>query len=72
MCKWLFLCDKGASSLTPSFVIVFAFLKEAERKWKILEDEKRNTMALDESSSEQQFRKLNSITFLCKKLEPYS
>ena len=52
---------------TPSFVIVLAFLKETERKKMILENEKKHHGTVDESSLEQQFHKLDKITFLCEK-----
>ena len=53
------LQDEAVSSSTP-----FTFLKNGERKRKILKDEKKLHGAVDESSLEQQFRKLDTITFV--------
>ena len=52
-CKFIdtYICDS------------FTFLKE-HRKSKILEDEEKHHGAVDESSLEQQFRKLDAITFV--------
>ena len=53
------LCDKAASSSTS-----FTFLKGLRKKRKILKDEKKHHDAVNESSSEQQFRKSDAITFV--------
>ena len=43
------------------------------KKRKIVKDEKKLHGAVDKSSSEQHFHKLDTITFCCvKNLEPYS
>ena len=49
------LHDEAVSSSTP-----FTFLKNGERK----KDEKKLHGTVDESSLEQQFRKLDTITFV--------
>ena len=56
VCKWLFCMTKPCK-----FVNTFCLL---ERKRKILKDEKKHHGAVDESSSEQQFHKLDAITFV--------
>ena len=48
----------------PSFVIFSHCLMDTERKRKIVKDEKKLHGAVDESSSEQQFHKLDAITFV--------
>ena len=50
------LCDEFASSLTT-------FTQQRKKK-KILKDEKKCHGAVDESSSEKQFRKSDNITFV--------
>ena len=70
MCKQLLLCDiiilvEGASLLTCSFVIFVPFNGILKGKGTyVMKDEKKHHGAVDEASSEQQFRKLD---MLCEK-----
>ena len=54
--------------LTPALVSFSRRLTDRERKRKILKDEKKHHSTVDESSSEQQFRKLHmQLPLLCEK-----
>ena len=53
--------------------VFFYELREYRKKRKVTKDEKKHQGAVDEPSSEQQYRKLDAITLCCvKTLEPYS
>ena len=71
-CASGFLCVMRRKFIDIFFRDCFTVLKETERKWKILEEEMKYHGTVDESSLEQQFRNLDTITFLCENLKPYA
>ena len=67
MCKQLFLCDKinrRCKFIETLFRDFLTFYRNTERKRKILKDEKKYHVAVDKSSSEEQFCKSDAITFV--------